>query len=555
MTYLLLQASANALPLRDESVQCVVTSPPYWGLRSYAGEQGATWGDGSRHPLGLEPTPELYVAHMVEVFREVRRVLRKDGVMFLNLGDSYASSGSGARPYDNAGTAHGGSIGRDSSSRNLCDGCEAALLPRTARTGTQPAPTQAADSHAPNLAHTESATAHPANAGSYRQTLTHRSSDAIQDQRRMLGRVDEQPHVSQESTTLESSLQPPAWCSHCDNCDACLSVLRSSSRDAQACARTAGYRNGSAPHESALRSQGMGVSDLAYPHSTTASLKPKDLVGIPWMVAFALRADGWYLRSDIIWHKPNPMPESVTDRPTKSHEYLFLLAKNERYFYDADAIREDFADERMGASGAAALPYSAGSGRNDTLGGDGRKGLGVAPAVSGRNKRSVWTVATRPYAGAHFATYPEELVEPCILAGSSPQACGECGAPWERVTERTVGVSHDGPKTAAAAAARGGRGRTSTVGQSGGGRVDGSVVTLGWQPTCAHADGSGKSAVLDLFNGSGTTGRVAMRHGRSYVGVDISREYLDEQALARIDPLAAQKRDVARDGLGQAVLL
>jgi len=135
-------------------------------------------------------------------------------------------------------------------------------------------------------------------------------------------------------------------------------------------------------------------------------LKSKDLVGIPWMVAFALRADGWYLRSDIIWHKPNPMPESVTDRPTKAHEYLFLLAKSERYYYDADAIKEggagrtDLGDMNFGARLDSGAPWR--GGEKETL---------------GRNKRTVWTVPTMPYSGAHFATFPEKLIEPCILAG------------------------------------------------------------------------------------------------------------------------------------------
>ena len=143
--------------------------------------------------------------------------------------------------------------------------------------------------------------------------------------------------------------------------------------------------------------------------------KPKDLVGIPWLTAFALRADGWFLRSEIIWHKPNPMPESVTDRPTKAHEQIFLLSKNQRYFYAAEAIAEATSysvDHARKISG----DYSNGSGRND--GGEHRSG-GFVTGES-RNKRSVWTVATSPYADAHFATYPPDLIKPCILAGSKP---------------------------------------------------------------------------------------------------------------------------------------
>ena len=140
-------------------------------------------------------------------------------------------------------------------------------------------------------------------------------------------------------------------------------------------------------------------------------LKQKDLVGIPWRVAFALRADGWYLRSDIIWNKTNPMPESVTDRPTKSHEYLFLLTKSPRYFYDAEAIEEPASWERWGDQ----TEKKAHTGKAAHLGG---KTIGELPIRDKKNKRSVWTITTQPYSEAHFATFPEKLVEPCILAGS-----------------------------------------------------------------------------------------------------------------------------------------
>src|SRR5215472_5806675 len=138
----------------------------------------------------------------------------------------------------------------------------------------------------------------------------------------------------------------------------------------------------------------------------------KQLVGMPWRLAFALQADGWFLRSDIIWAKPNPMPESVTDRPTKAHEYVFLLTKSARYYYDADAVREPWADDRLGGSATRSLRYSELSGRN------GDHGLGPPPPFAGRNLRSVWTIATAPYPEAHFATFPPELARRCIVAGS-----------------------------------------------------------------------------------------------------------------------------------------
>ena len=241
----------------DESVQCCVTSPPYWGLRDY----------GVEGQLGLEATPELYVAKMVEVFREVKRVLKAHGTLWLNLGDSYA-----------------GNIGGN---RN-----------------------------------------------------------------------------GHDNTTWSKAASEKK------------------------------------------RSNAIGTERLR-PNAKEYGLKSKDLVGIPWRVAFALQADGWYLRSDIIWHKPNPMPESVTDRCTKSHEYLFLLAKNERYFYDADAIAEPLETP-------AHAPWNkkVDASRNDA------DQMQKVWGLSGtRNKRTVWTIATQPYSEAHFATFPPKLIEPCILAG------------------------------------------------------------------------------------------------------------------------------------------
>lgn len=260
--------------LDAESIQTCVTSPPYFGLRDY--------GHGSQ--IGLEPTPAEFVDALVQVFREVRRVLRDDGTLWLNLGDSYAA--------DRGGTH-------------------------------QPA-----------------------------ETLAGGTGGVAQDGARVnRGRAD-------------------------------------------------GYN----PTRNA----------------PAIGLKHKDLIGIPWRVAFALQADGWYLRQDLIWHKPNPMPESVQDRCTKAHEYLFLLSKSERYRFDGAAIAE--------------------------------------PSVGGatRNRRSVWTVPTAPFKGAHFATFPTALVEPCILAGS--------------------GVS---------------------------------------------------DTVLDPFCGAGTTGLVASRLGRAFVGVEINPEYAE----------------------------
>jgi DNA modification methylase len=278
--------------LAEGSVHCCVTSPPYWGLRDY-GHEGQ---------IGLEETPEAYVGRMVEVFREVRRVLRDDGTAWVNLGDSYAGS------WGNQG--------------------------RKETRGTQRA------INGPML-----------------QKLKAESVHEI---------------------------------------DCCMD-------DDCVCAAGDG---GIYPDR--RTKTGSWVND----HPT---LKAKDLVGIPWRVAFALQADGWWLRQDIIWHKPNPMPESVRDRCTKAHEYVFLLTKSERYFYDAEAVKEAFADERKGNPGRYTKRYSIGAGRNDAA--TKSQPWNEDGAKQGRNRRSVWTITTKPYGGAHFAVMPPDLVEPCIKAG------------------------------------------------------------------------------------------------------------------------------------------
>jgi DNA modification methylase len=342
--------------LPDGCVQTCVTSPPYWGLRDY----------GHSGQIGLEPAPDAYVAGLVAVFREVRRVLADDGTVWLNLGDSYCASAPGvcADPMSTSGL-------------NGISGV------------------------------------------TYRADRT---------------------------------------------------SIRAASRD-----------------------------------KTFPGLKPKDLVGIPWRVAFALQADGWYLRSDIIWSKPNPMPESVTDRPTKAHEYIFLLTKSARYYYDSEAICELASDAMVmqmeqGYIGEATKDYDSAGAQNPSsvkariIAGKRRQGFtsaraegGMGIAASGnegrpyheqdwrkptRNKRSVWHVATQPYADAHFATFPEALIEPCILAGSKPG-----------------------------------------------------------------------DTVLDPFAGSGTSGVVAIRHQRNFIGCELNPDYvkLTEKRIGAVAPLFAER--------------
>jgi DNA modification methylase len=347
--------------LPDQSIQCCVTSPPYYGLRdygtakweggdpvcdhkkgepkwrsrdkstiAYAESQGhnlESWGRicgkcGAIRidsQIGLEETPEIYIAKLVNVFHEVKRVLKDDGTLWVNMGDSYNGSGGPGNQRDNKVTK-----------------------------------------------------------GEFKK-----------------------------------------------------------------------YDN---------------------PNRDITGLKHKDLIGIPWMLAFALRADGWWLRSDIIWAKPNPMPESVTDRPTKSHEYIFLLAKAQHYYCDMEAIKEPAAyDGRKDEQFKGAIKSYDGvmpNGQPQSFAQNGHarwnkdeNGLRV------RNKRDVWTVTTKPYKGAHFATFPPDLIEPCILAGSR-------------------------------------------IGDT----------------------------VLDPFNGSGTTGAVAIKHNRNYIGIELNPDYikLTEERLKQV---------------------
>jgi DNA modification methylase len=449
----------------DESIHCVVTSPPYWGLRDYGtadweggdpscdhvehrsaggttrsglagygngltAETVADKMDGPRRQYrdacrkcgaervdrqhGLEPTPEAYVARMVAVFRELRRVLRSDGTCWLNIGDSYAG---------NNGYRHDAPVNQ-------------------------------------------------------------RRAEAIGDGRFT---VDGKFKVS---------------------------------------ARIAA----SQPKQRTL--------------ADTPGLKQKDLVGIPWMLAFALRADGWYLRADIVWAKPNPMPESVTDRPTKAHEYLFLLTKSARYFYDPDAIREPVSvvqpPRRFGrkeyeqpqADGghraAREVALATGQGTDASAGNHFGRVFG---GHTSRNARSVWEIATQPYPEAHFATFPEELPRRCIAAGTSERGCcPDCGAPWRRLVEKGEPELAENTWSANGAA---------EYEDDGGGYASRSVetgstlkhvrehATVGWEPICGcdASDPAVPCTVLDPFAGAGTTALVARRMRRASVAIELNPEY------------------------------
>jgi site-specific DNA-methyltransferase (adenine-specific) len=322
--------------IASESIQCCVTSPPYFGLRNY----------GADGQIGLESSPEAYVAKMVQVFRGVRRVLRKDGTLWLNLGDSY--------------------------------------------------------------------------------------------------------------------------------------------------------------------------------------LAGKQLGGIPWRVALALQADGWILRQDIIWHKPSPMPSSVTDRCTTAHEYIFLLAKSERYFFDADSVKEkSINDKSRGCVGGK--KYSEDVSFRPQSGNEYR-------ASGFRNRRSVWKVSTKPYKGAHFATFPPDLIEPCILAGTSAEGCcSNCRAPLIRQTSKTK-LKRSRPNAYTKRTHEEGTGNACANDVAGV-----AVETLGWAPSCDCAAEVIPCTVLDPFAGSGTTLQVARHHGRNGVGIELNPDYI-ELAKARImQPLKVKK--------------
>jgi DNA modification methylase len=239
------------------------------------------------------------------------------------------------------------------------------------------------------------------------------------------------------------------------------------------------------------------------------SYKEKQLLGITWRVAFALQADGWYLRQDIIWHKPNPMPESVTDRCTKAHEYIFLLSKSERYYYDIDAMKEKAVKED---SGAGARNYTGINGRE-------RLTQSESSRIEGRNRRSVWTIATQPYPGAHFAAFPPDLIRPCIQAGCPKECCAKCGAPLERVVEKTTATPRQNPGYTKECTRR-------NDGERPGSFTGHTSITLGFSPTCSCDAGTVPGIVLDPFGGSGTTAQVAIQEGRNAVIIELNPKYI-----------------------------
>ena len=247
-------------------------------------------------------------------------------------------------------------------------------------------------------------------------------------------------------------------------------------------------------------------------------LKPKNLVGIPWRCALALQADGWILRSDIIWHKTSPMPESVTDRCTKAHEYIFMFAKNEKYFFDNEAIKEPCESDHPSGAGYKREHRLTYQNADGTARGNDAEWNNIGGT---RNKRDVWTVGPSGFSGAHFACYPPDLIKPCILSSTSAKGCcPKCGSPWERIVEtESVGrrrkdgmpiapmPGHPEPDTGAAG---------STI-----------TKTVGWEPTCKCGETSlVPCTVIDPFGGSGTTGQVAIELGRNAILVELNPKYI-----------------------------
>lgn len=294
-------------------------------------------------------------------------------------------------------------------------------------------------------------------------------------------------------------------------------------------------------------------------------LKPKDLCGVPWRVAMALQADGWWLRSDVVWAKGwsfcaeragNPMPESIKDRPTRAHEFFFLLAKSERYWYDSIAVREQAAPETVvrlsqetldtQQGGFKVEQYEAdfpGRKRRDRRPADILRHLRDTDAGKTRNLRDVWAINTQGFPGAHFATFPENLIEPCILAGSSDRACAKCGKPWERIARRLHKTSTEQMAVAGKGSGKFARtpptDRPHTLHSRGGhhGDLAPEIETLGFSVSCGcEADTLG-SIVLDPFAGSGTVGAVCARTGRRFLGVELNPDYLAmaTDRIARIE--------------------
>jgi len=521
---MLIRGNARHIPLADESVQCCVCSPPYWGLRDY----------GVPGQLGLEKTPEEYVANMVAVFREVRRVLRPDGTLFLNLGDSYAGGGRGGNPdespFRKQATNTGSVTGR-------------AKDPGIVPLGLKPKdlvgiPWRVAF-----------ALQQPYYAGRIKRVEDRVWLAAMIDaegcifiHKRKEGQSNGQGY-SRKNDSYGSGLEV-ANCSEAV-VRRCMEIAGAGSICSQGSEQNS--RRKQVLHRWNLRSnECRDILREVYPHLVAKQQQARLSIGCPssgekadaahralmglhngiatdvdFPPPASMYEPGWWLRQDCIWSKLNPMPESVTDRCTKSHEYIFLLTKSARYFYDAEAVKEPGTryewNTQKFKGGDLTRHHGSTCGKEE---GD---------PNAGRNLRSVWHIATQPYKEAHFATFPEKLVEPCILAGTSERGCcAECGAPWERVVERGL-TAHDGATDSAYS-----QGTTANrlallrqAARERGEEYSSAHKTLGWKPTCSCGAATKPCIVLDPFCGSGTVGVVCARFNREFIGLELNEKYIE----------------------------
>tara|TARA_R110002153_G_scaffold3864_3_gene18452 strand:- start:4889 stop:6100 length:1212 start_codon:yes stop_codon:yes gene_type:complete len=304
---------------------------------------------------------------------------------------------------------------------------------------------------------------------------------------------------------------------------------------------------------------GLKEGQPKYPGRNEPTLKRKDLMGVPWRVAFALQEAGWWLRQDIIWNKPNCMPEPVKDRCTKSHEYLFMFAKQEKYYYDNQAIKEPIGDAMLnmiskgsqGEHDESHYKHNKGSSKSNTRQTPNRMMSSqetLDNISSGRNKRSVWTVSPKPYKGAHFAVFPPELIEPCILAGTSAKGCClKCGKAYVRLTERTNKSNWDFRKGKGATGGSKDGGNKQQIGSGWSHDLPLETnITIGWVATCECDAEVVPAVVFDPFGGSGTTAGVALKHGRNAILCELNEEYA---ALipSRVESITQIPKEVLND--------
>lgn len=581
--------------LEAESVQCCISSPPYWGLRDYGtaqweggsedcdhilgmdrprserprgsfhggddrfhttpfkgecGKCGAIRRDGQ---FGLERTPEEYVAKMVEVFREVRRVLRKDGTLWLNMGDSYAVQGGKKRDGEessrNAARAQkngydvGGWSGKTEHIQRCTDTAVSGLKPkdlcgipwRLAFALQQPYYTgkisrledrvwlaAMIDAEGCIFIYKRKAGQHNGQ-GYYRQNPSFgpglevaNCSEAIV--RRCMEITGLGSICSQgPDANIRRKQKIYRWNLRTTECrDVIREVYPYLVAKQQQARILCGCPSSGEPAEAA--------------HAALIGLHNGNETDLDFLAPASMFEQGWWLRSECVWSKANPMPESVTDRPTKAHEQVFLLTKSASYFYDAEAVKERSVDPEGSAS---RYEYEF-SGRPGLIMPDGKKQR-IAPEgyreFNGyRNLRSVWNIATQPFNGAHFAVFPEKLVDLCLKAGTSEKgACVQCGAPWERVVERGL-TAHDGETgsvyemgTTANRLAR-----LRQAARERGQEYANDSRTLGWKPTCSCAcEETWPCVVLDPFVGSGTVGVVALRYGRNFIGIELNPDYCE----------------------------